>query len=475
MRSDVCEARWIRGTQSEELFDLRMGCLRKRTRELKALTSVFSKADAKVVAKALQASTSLTSINVCAEEDSLRANFPPPKTAEAKTQVAAIREGLAHVEALRKTGKYQAGLTLVQKLNQQAKEVAYQPVQAEALYWLGELLYCTGQYKSAETTLYQAARAAGESADGLLAAKVINRLIVVVGYSQARHDDGIMLGRMAEVVLGLSHRDDTVRARHYNNLGIVFSSQAKFDRALESFRKALTLSEKALGSDNPYIAMLLNNIGVMFQDQGDYDKALVYHRRGIAIKEKSLGPEHPSLSASLNNLGQIFSQLGKLDLALDYHTRARKLREKTLGADHPEVAVSLNNLSEIYFRRKDYQKAFEHCDKALEIIEKSLGREHPLAAIILANLGTAYVVQNMPAKAIKPLERAIGICEKLTCDPEPHGASRFFLAQALVATTGVVTRALKLAKQASDIYSKHTKRFEKEIEEVNLWIKRHQN
>ena len=37
MRSDVCEAKLIRGTQSEELFDLRMSCLQKRIEELGAL------------------------------------------------------------------------------------------------------------------------------------------------------------------------------------------------------------------------------------------------------------------------------------------------------------------------------------------------------------------------------------------------------------------------------------------------------
>ena len=92
MRSDVCEARLIRGTQSEELFDLRMNCLQQRIVELKALVKVFSKADFGVLQKAVAASASLTSIALCADEKALRAPYPPPQTAETRRVQQSQRE-----------------------------------------------------------------------------------------------------------------------------------------------------------------------------------------------------------------------------------------------------------------------------------------------------------------------------------------------------------------------------------------------
>ena len=78
MRSDVCEARLISGTQSEELFDLRMNCLRKRIRELGALARVLTRVDAGVVQKSVEASSSLANIAVCADIDASNSTLAAP-------------------------------------------------------------------------------------------------------------------------------------------------------------------------------------------------------------------------------------------------------------------------------------------------------------------------------------------------------------------------------------------------------------
>ena len=121
MRSDVCEAKWIRGTQSEEAFDLRMRCLRKRLIELGSLVKIFANADASVVEKSAQASATLTGIDVCQDEEALRSSYPPPKTPEANAKVTEIRDKLTEAEALEKTGKYREGLALVRKLEKEVE------------------------------------------------------------------------------------------------------------------------------------------------------------------------------------------------------------------------------------------------------------------------------------------------------------------------------------------------------------------
>lgn len=140
-----------------------MGCLQRRMGELGALVKVFTKAEPEVVQKAIQASTSLTGINTCADEKTFRSLYPPPKTIEDKAKVAVVRERLAVVEALRKTGKYREGLELARKLEKEAKAIRYLPVKAELLHQLGELLEKKGEYKKAETILHSASHAEGES------------------------------------------------------------------------------------------------------------------------------------------------------------------------------------------------------------------------------------------------------------------------------------------------------------------------
>ena len=363
MRSEVCESRLVHATQSEELFDLRMSCLHKRMGELRALVKVFNRADAGVVERAVQASSSLTSIAVCADEEALRAPYPPPSTAQAKAKVIAIREQLGVVEALEKTGKYQEGLALTRKLAQQAEQIAYQPVRAEVLWQLGNLLDSVGEYKQAETALHDAARAAGVCGYGLLGAKAMVMLVYVVGYSQEQYKDGLLLGQAAEVMVGIARANDLLLSRLCNNLGLVYWKKLKYDKALEYYRKSLAIREKELGPDHPVVAHPLNNMGIIYWNKGEYDKALQYYRKSLAIMERVLGPEHPHVAHPLNNIGIALTSQGKYKQAAKSLSNALDIWQKALGFNHPLVAQSQNNIGIVYLRQGQYAQAHQVCSQ----------------------------------------------------------------------------------------------------------------
>ena len=293
MRSEVCEARLIRGTQSEELFDLRMSCLRKRVRDLNALMKIFAEADSTVVQKAVQASESLTDLRTCADEEALLAPYPPPKSEENKEKVTAIRNKLAQVKAFSKTGKFHSALELVKKLRKQASSIAYQPVQAELLYWLGILLEEVGEYKKAKISLHKAAKAAGDSKNAMLVAKTMIGLVRVVGYKQARYEEGLLFGQYAEVSLRLGGGDKITRAELVGNLGIVFAQQGKYDQALESFGQAYLIYVKELGPEHTKVASSLSGMGIVYRRQGQYTKALENYSLILKIYRKSAGSQTP--------------------------------------------------------------------------------------------------------------------------------------------------------------------------------------
>ena len=174
-----------------------MSCLHKRRQDLNALSKILINADATIVLEAVQASSSLTGVAICANEQTLRSPYPPPKSIESKAKVDAIRERLSEVEALSITGAYQKGLVLAKKLEEQANSVDYLPVRAELLYRLGTLHDRLGEYKKAEETLYRAVSTAGKVKDSLLAGQALVLLVPVVGYIQLRYDAALSLGKVA--------------------------------------------------------------------------------------------------------------------------------------------------------------------------------------------------------------------------------------------------------------------------------------
>ena len=55
-------------------------------------------------------------------------------------------------------------------------------------------------------------------------------------------------------------------------------------------KRALAISEKALGPEHPDVAISLNNLALLYRAQGRYAEAEPLLKRALAISEKALGP-----------------------------------------------------------------------------------------------------------------------------------------------------------------------------------------
>src|SRR5262249_22250729 len=107
---DACEATHVRGEQSAEVLDLRMGCLEERHGSLKALTDVVASADAKTVANAVDAADALPGLERCSDVKLLRAGVEPPRDAKARARVDDIRRRAATAKAFGDTGRQKEAL-----------------------------------------------------------------------------------------------------------------------------------------------------------------------------------------------------------------------------------------------------------------------------------------------------------------------------------------------------------------------------
>jgi|CXWL01.1.fsa_nt_gi CHAT domain-containing protein len=105
----------------------------------------------------------------------------------------------------------------------------------------------------------------------------------------------------------------------------------QYDQAAVAAKKALEITEKALGSDHPHVAPVLNNLATLYQAQGQYAKAEPLFMRSLAINENALGPDHPNVATSLNNSSINLWLLGDMAEAVAALQRSIAIREHHLG------------------------------------------------------------------------------------------------------------------------------------------------
>ena len=511
---EACEATHLKGEQSDEVLDLRMGCLRDRLREFSALAEVFAVADKTVVGKAVQATSALPSLSDCSNIEYLQAttdtSFVDEKT---KQKVQDIHRRLAKVKAWRNSGQYNKALLAGKSLLKEAIQRKRSQLVVEAHLVVGQTLVSLGRFEEAKSELENAYYEADVAGDALGALQAANQMIFAVGQRLADHKAGerwywlatikqkrLRLGRfhpevakslhnMGSVQLGQGRYEKALAsfqaalairkkvfspdhpglASSYNNMGLVYWSQGRHAQALEAFLNTLAIEQKALGSDHPDVGGTLNNIGMVYREQGKFRKALEVYQRAIAIREKALGPTHPYLANTLNNLGILYQDLKRFDKSLKVLQGALSIFERSLGAQHPKVADVINNIGSVYLDQGDHTSAQTYYQNSLAFREKVLGTQHPVVANSLVGMSEIALLQGNELQAKRLLERLVSICASQTCDALTHCSGLFSLAQVHKTITGDTLRSVEIAKKAK-LQCQKMPMLKGKLDKVKRWL-----
>ncbi|HTI26999.1 MAG TPA: FxSxx-COOH system tetratricopeptide repeat protein, partial [Kutzneria sp.] len=189
-------------------------------------------------------------------------------------------------------------------------------------------------------------------------------------------------------------------------------------------RRALAITEAALGLDHPDTAIRLNNLAGSLWELGRAADAEPLQRRALAITEGALGPDHPDTAMMLDSLAVSLRALGRAADAEPLQRRALAITEATLGLDHPDTAIRLNNLAGSLWALGRAADAEPLQRRALTITEAALGPDHPDTAITLDSLAASLRVLGRAADAEPLQRRALAITEAMLGPDHPDTALR---------------------------------------------------
>jgi two-component system NarL family sensor kinase len=153
----------------------------------------------------------------------------------------------------------------------------------------------------------------------------------------------------------------------YNTLGIISNELARYDEAIEYHSKSLDYAIKA-GMDYSSQITSLNNLGVVYEGKKEYNKAIQSYQRALSFK--SLPKQYPrSYAMLLDNLSHArFLSGDKTKLPESYYFPL-KIRD-SIG---DMVGKIINNIhiAEYFLAEKDTSAAKEHASEALKLAENN--------------------------------------------------------------------------------------------------------
>jgi len=441
-----------RGEQTDQVLALRRVCLDRRLKDLKALTSVFSTADGRTVEQAVEAAHALPDLKRCSDTESLTTPVSPPTDEQSRSIIRRLAPMLSETKALFDAGKFKRGLEVAQGAVNEGRTLAYRPLQAEALFWLGSHQSKTGDVPAAEKTLTEAVWAAEAGRQDEMKLQALTRLIFVVGYQQSRVDDVDHWSRLGIATLErLGPGHDELEADLLSATAAVAILAGRNVLAQAPLERALRLADRSISKTHPKRANILSSLAIVLSRQGEHLRARGMFEEALTILEKARGPQHPSLAYTHSSLADSLTAIGDYDAATAHILKAFSILEGALGPDHPNVGDLHDKLAALISRQGRYQDALVHYQRALEIKERSLGQNSADLSYSLDGIGEAYLAMGRPQDALPFLERALALRKH---DDFGLAETCFNLARALWESHQQKTRALELAAQAKAAYSR---------------------
>src|SRR5262249_52886875 len=116
------------------------------------------------------------------------------------------------------------------------------------------------------------------------------------------------------------------------------TSRHSYPEAESSYWRALSIEEKAVGSEHPAVATMLNNLAQIYRFEKRYADAARVYERAIGIWEHSVGNTHPDLARCLLNYSAVLRKIHRKKEAGEVEARARETLAAR-GTDYTSSAL----------------------------------------------------------------------------------------------------------------------------------------
>lgn len=199
-------------------------------------------------------------------------------------------------------------------------------------------------------------------------------------YIRAELNLGRIYGDKGDNVLALQHYQKALKTAEstndkqsvphiYKNIGVLYVSWKKFDKAKEFYDKAEKIASEI--GDQELVADCQNNKGIIYEQQENYPKALDFYKNALDIYTVKNIPEKTSMA--LSNIAIVYKFQKNYQESINYNFKAISISEQL--NDKWSMAATYNNIGNLYGEMGDYKKAILFCEKALSLAKEIDAKE----------------------------------------------------------------------------------------------------
>ncbi|MEM7157979.1 MAG: tetratricopeptide repeat protein [Myxococcota bacterium] len=159
---------------------------------------------------------------------------------------------------------------------------------------------------------------------------------------------------------------------------LVEDRRGQLAAALHWIGRARAIAEQST-DQQPTLASILTMTGTLEYRQGHWDRALESFQRALGLLEEQPEPSPFELAAARSNVGDALLELDRSAESLPYHQRALDSMRRALPPDHPHLAYPLRGIGQAHVLQGHPAQATDPLRTALSIFEANPGNPTDMA------------------------------------------------------------------------------------------------
>lgn len=227
-------------------------------------------------------------------------------------------------------------------------------------------------------------------------------LFIKAGIEEELGKDLEALTSYREFLKYSSHEDDEQIDFANNRIRFL---EAKNDEpaAIKSAKERLAKAASTSPGKMSHISAL-NDLASAYKAMKHFDKAILTYKEALSVMESKYGPESPVivLAPTLSNFANLYHGLGKYMEAKNLYERVIRLIEndETYGPNNRNLGVILTSFSALQSDLRNYSEAQSLCERALRIKEKEFGVDSIELVSTLEHYARALEGNGLASKAL---------------------------------------------------------------------------
>eukprot|EP01006_Ploeotia_vitrea_P043928 TRINITY_DN66791_c7_g10_i1.p1 TRINITY_DN66791_c7_g10~~TRINITY_DN66791_c7_g10_i1.p1 ORF type:complete len:794 (-),score=86.78 TRINITY_DN66791_c7_g10_i1:604-2985(-) len=219
----------------------------------------------------------------------------------------------------------------------------------------------------------------------------------------------------------------------YNNLGLVLTTQGRYQEALESFFHSNAIRWQVLSSKTDSDGGDVLSSNIEGEEDGNTSKATpkvvmqlvtkIEGNSGHNTTTTTTIPVDMDTATVLNNIANIYMHLGEYRVAIEYYTQALTILEAAGYTYHPDTATSYSNIGTACKELAQYPKAVDMYYKALELRKHILGEHHTSTTACRIMIANVEVKMGMLDSARHNYQQALSIRESTSGENSVEAAA----------------------------------------------------